>query len=563
LLGGPSAGYWDITAANCAQAPTQQWTGDNFVLRTRWNTGPSDSALTVTDYLDTSVGRAFQRSGRTDLVRVLSGHGRAVVRFAPRLDFGRAPTRLEIVPNGLRILGAPEPTVLHAPGVAWQIAEEGPHQTASAEIALSGHEHVLELRCGTASTRPASLPEPERRRQSERFWSTWAESLTVPALHAGVVRRSALSLRALCHGPTGAIAAAATTSLPEQLGGVRNWDYRYCWPRDAALAARALIRLGNTGVALRLLDWLAGVVSGLPSPDRLRPIYDLAGHDLGSEAQIAELTGYGQSRPVRIGNAAATQVQIDVFGPVVDLAASVAERGAPITPEVWRLVESMVRAVSHRWREPDHGIWEIRATPRHHLHSKVMCWHAVDRAIAVAALALGTDKPDWAALRDEIAADARANGWNERLGFYTGWYGGDALDAGALLLATSGFLDPADPRLHATIDAITRSLARGPLVMRYQGDDGLPGMEGAMLICSFWLVEALSIIGRHSQAEGIFDQLCEFVPASGLLSEQIDPAGPTALGNFPQAYSHLGLINAAVRLARHRDHGAADQGAHR
>lgn len=573
MLGGPGRGYWDIVAADCPNPPRQEWLGDSMVLRTYWNcaggsegntggggaggasvpsaSGAASTGMIVTDYLDASVGRAFQRAGRSDLLRVISGKGRATVRFAPRADFGRRSTQLVIRDGGVEVVGAIDPMVLVSPGVAWRLTNEGAHQTAVADIDLDGRQDVvLELRWGTASVRAAPLPELERRRQSERFWSSWAGSLNVPSYAKQHVLRSALAIRSLCHGPTGSIAAAATTSLPEQLGGVRNWDYRFCWPRDSAMSAAALVRLGNTGVALRLLDWLAEIVAGLPSPDRLRPIYDLAGADLGIEAELSELAGYGLSRPVRVGNAAATQVQLDVFGPIVDLASLVAQQGAPITPEVWRLVESMVEAVASRWKEPDHGIWEIRAAPRHHVYSKLMCWLAVDRALMVADLALGQSKPTWSALRDEIASDLKSHGWNERVGAYTGFYGGDTLDASVLLMATSGFTSGQDERLHKTVDAIQRSLRRGSTVLRYTEDDGLPGTEGGMHICTFWLIEALVVIGRLDEARTLFEVVCDLIPPSGLLSEQCDPKTNAALGNYPQAYSHLALINAAVRLNR-------------
>lgn len=552
LLSGPSRGYWEIVAADCPTPPRQSWIDQSWVLETIWSEQPSDErsapVLRVTDYLDTSMGRGYQRAGRSDLVRVLSGTGRATIRFAPRLDFGRIPTRLRPLEHGLEVLGGQEPLVLASPGVVWTITDEGPHQTAIADLPLNGREIALELRYGTLSTKPAAQPEPERRAQTVRSWSSWSRSLHLPASHRAHVERSALVLKALCQGPTGAIAAAGTTSLPEQLGGVRNWDYRYCWPRDGAMAAAALVRLGNTGIAMRFLDFLASIVANLPSPDRLRPIYDVVGHDLGSEAEISDLTGYAQSRPVRIGNAAAAQVQLDVFGPIVDLAALVAERGAPVTPEVWRLVESMVRAVSMRWREPDQGVWEIRAPARHHVHSKIMCYHAVDRALVVADLALGHSRPEWAALRDEIARDVLDHAWSDELQAYTGFYAGRTLDAAVLLMAGTSLVALAPERFAKTVDAINNTLRGGPVVRRYLEEDGLPGEEGGMIICACWLVEALARVGRVRDARELLDQIVAVVPHSGLLSEQIEPETHAALGNTPQAYSHLGLINAVLCL---------------
>jgi GH15 family glucan-1,4-alpha-glucosidase len=356
-------------------------------------------------------------------------------------------------------------------------------------------------------------------------------------------------LKALCYGPTGAIVAAATTSLPEQLGGVRNWDYRFCWPRDASLSAAALVRLGNTGTAMKLIDWLTSVVFAADSPDRIRPIYEVAGRELGPEGEVGDLAGYGSSKPVRLGNAAALQVQLDVFGPIVDLVAMLAERGAPVTPDSWRLVEAMVKAVGLRWMEPDHGIWEVRGPRRHHVYSKVMCWHAVNRALVVAENVVGKSRPDWAQLRETIAADVLANGWHEQRRAFTGVYGGANLDAASLAIGLCGLVPPTDPKFIATVEAVDKDLRTGPVVYRYHEDDGLPGIEGGLHICTYWLIEALAMIGRRADAMALFEQATALVGPTGMLSEEYEPEHRIALGNVPQAYSHLGLINAAVRLS--------------
>lgn len=543
LLDGPRAGYFAIEPRATPAAPTQEYVGDSFVLRTRWD------GLSVTDYFDCSAGRPYQRAGRTDLVRVIEGRGRVRITFAPRLDFGRLSTRLVLRRDGLEVDGCPDPIVLYAPGLDWVLAEEGHHQTAAADVELSGTPVVLELRYGAASLKPGVLAEADRRRQTERFWSGWAASLRPPPLMEQQVRRSALVLKALCQGPTGAIAAAGTSSLPAPLGGARNWDYRYCWPRDASLAAAALIRVGNTGTAIRLLDWLVGVVDSLESPERLRPIYSVSGGNLGPEAEIGTLEGYGRSRPVRVGNAAANQVQLDVFGPIVDVVAMLAEAGAPITPQYWRLVEAMVSAVAARWQEPDHGIWELRTHKRHHVHTKVMCWHAVNRGMAVAEQMLGRPRADWAELREHIAADLLEHGWNSAAGAFTSAYGEGSLDAAVLTIGLTGLVAPHDPRFVATVEAIGRELRAGASVYRYRYDDGLPGIEGAFNLCAAWMIEALAIIGRREEAAAMLRDYAALAGPTGLMAEQFDPETGLALGNFPQAYSHLGLINAAVRLA--------------
>ncbi|MCA9283988.1 MAG: trehalose-phosphatase, partial [Phycisphaerales bacterium] len=447
LLGGPSAGYFSVRPSATTARPVQSYLDDTFMLRTEW------PEMTVTDYLDCSAGRPFQRAGRTDLVRVLEGKGTATIEFATRCDFGRAGTRKSVHERGVAVEGFPEPIVLVAPGMKWRIEDDGTHHTARTEVSLDDGPVVLEMRSGTASMRPASLKEPERRRQTERFWSGWTATLTLPKCapaHAALVQRSALLLRALCYGPTGAIFAAATTSLPEWPGGCRNWDYRFCWPRDAALAASALVRLGNTGVAARLVEALLRIVDQCLSPERLRPIYTITGAELGTEAELTHLPGYRASAPIRIGNAASEQVQLDVFGPIVDLVHRLAGGGVALTAEHWRLVESMVTAVERRWAEPDHGIWEIRDERRHHVYSKVMCWLAVDRAIRIADEQMDQRRESWEALRDVIREDVLRNGWSDALGAFGASYDQPEADASALHIGLSGLLPPDDPRFAAT-----------------------------------------------------------------------------------------------------------------
>ncbi|MDX2114423.1 MAG: trehalose-phosphatase [Planctomycetota bacterium] len=550
LLGGEEKGYFAIESADAGEErPRQEYTPGSFVLRTRWR------GVTVTDYLDTSSGRAYQRAGRSDLMRVIESTGgaaRVKLTFAPRPDFGRLSAQLIVHENALEVEGASDPLVLWSPGVVWTITKDGAHETATAEVEVGQTPLVLELRCGFAGRSASRQAEPERRAQTERFWSGWARTLTLPNVHTELVLRSALALKALVYGPTGAVYAAGTTSLPEHLGGVRNWDYRYCWPRDACLAAAALLRLGNTGVAMKLLDWIVSVVAASESPDRLRPLYSVAGHAIGPEAEIGELPGYAQSRPVRVGNAADQQVQLDVFGPIVDLAAGLVERGAPVTPEHWRLVEAMAGAVAARWTEPDHGIWEVRGPRRHHVHTKAMCWLAIDRALVVAREVQGRDRADWLALREAIGRDVLAHGWSEAAQSYVFAYGTDDLDAAALWVGLSGLLPADDERFVATVRAVERGLADGPVVYRYRLDDGLPGVEGGFHICTSWLIEALDMIGERDRARRLLDQFAALAGPTGLLAEQYDPQLGVALGNYPQAYSHLGLINAAVRLGGKR-----------
>lgn len=538
-----TAGRFEITPEDGSDPIDQYYEKDSFVLVTRYATAR------VIDYMDCSLGRAYQRAGRSDLIRVIDGSGSMRLTFSPRMDFGRVRTRIRPVDGGLEVEGTAEPMVLHSPGVEWSIRDEAIHQTAEAVVSLENGPIVLELRCGTANARANPMPEPERRANTQRFWSGWAGALRLPALHQEMVKRSALVIKALAHGPTGAILAAATTSLPEHLGGVRNWDYRFCWPRDASLSAAALVRLGNTGHALKLLDWLLAVVDQCETPDRLRPIYTVTGNLLPPEAELGHLAGYGDSKPVRISNAAAYQVQLDVFGPITDLVALLAERGAPISPDHWRLVRAMVQAVEARWMDPDHGIWEIRTDRRHHVHSKVMCWLTVDRALRVMDAVLGRTDAAWERLRDTIRDDVLANGFNEEINSFTSAYSTRHIDAATLWVGLSGMIAPDDPRFAGTIKAVERTLLAGPVVFRYHEDDGLPGVEGGMLICAGWLIESLAMVGRREEALAMLDKLTTLVGPTGIAPEQYCPRHKVALGNIAQAYSHLAIINAAVRLS--------------
>ena len=542
IVGGPTAGHFSVEPTDRAAATGQRYAVDSFVLETTW------PEMSVTDYLDCSNGRPQRLAGRSDLLRVVSGSGTAEVEFAPRLDFGRVPTRLEVRDDGLEVVGISDLMVLRAPGVHWEISDDGVHHTARAEVDLAAGPVTFELRCGTANLKPESLTEAERRRETSDFWRDWADELDLPSIEPDLVRRSALVLKALCYGPTGAIVAAPTTSLPEHLGGVRNWDYRYCWLRDAALSASALVRLGSHGEAMAFLDWVLRILETRDDPERLAPVFNVTGRHLAPEGEIAELSGYAGSRPVRVGNAAEAQVQLDVYGPIVDLVALLLRRGAPLSTEHWRLVEAMVLAVDKRWEEPDHGIWEIRKPPRHHVHSKVMCWQTVDRGLEIAQHFLGRDIPDWEELRSRIAGDIAANGWHGELGSFSAAYDGDDIDGSLLWLGLSGLLEPTDDRFARTVKAIENILRDGPTVYRYRGEDGLPGAEGGFHIVASWLVDAYLLIGRRDDAVRLFGELCDLAGPTGLYAEQFEPASGRSLGNHPQAYSHLGLINNALNL---------------
>jgi trehalose-phosphatase len=531
LVGGVSAGHFSIGPIPGRSPLSQRYVDGSLVLRTRW------PGLTVLDYLD------HDAAAGTTLVRVLSGKGPARIEFAPRLDFGRAPTRLVVENDALRVAGPADVLVLHAPGVEWDIVEDGPHQMATA-VVEPGEGLVLTLH---GSSDPPAEPEPERRHQVLSAWKSWVDGLHVPRTGADLVVRSALILKGLCH-PSGSVVAAATTSLPEELGGSRNWDYRYCWLRDAALTVASLARLGSTSEAQSFLEWTAALLERAPEGGFLRPVYTVEGHDLPPEAVIPQLAGYAGSRPVRVGNAAEHQLQLDVLGPLAELVHQLTSAGVPGMEKHLPLVNWCAEAVGRRWNEADHGIWEVRLAPRHYVHSKVMCWVTLDRAVKVHEM-LGAPGQDWWSFaRDAIGDDVLENGWNEAVGAFTCWYGGTELDAAALHVGLAGLLPPDDPRFAQTVEAIEAELRAGHTLYRYRFDDGLSGSEGGFLLCAAWLLQSYLLLHRPDDAIALFDQIAATFGPTGTASEMWDPIGKRALGNIPQAYSHLGIIDSAVAL---------------
>jgi trehalose-phosphatase len=548
LVGGTPAGHFSITSERGGLPLGQRYRTGTMTVETRW------SGLSVTDWLESDAPEPGGSPGRTTLVRLLSGSRSARVEFAPRPEFGQVAVRLQPLGDGLLMLGSNEPAVLYSPGVEWDVVSEGEYDTAHAVIDLraAGGTALLELRCGTDSLEPDPRSVEERSQTAETSWRSWLSTLTLPKLSKDLVARSALTLRGLAYQPTGGILAAATSSLPEDLGGVRNWDYRYCWLRDAAMSARALVDLGSIEEAEGLLRWTANVVENTGGhPERLHPLYTIEGYTLGPEAVIDSMPGYAGSRPVRVGNAANRQLQLDVFGPVADLVLAVADRrGNGLTDFEREVTLAMVDAVQRRWFEPDHGIWEQRQPPRHHVYSKVMCWQTVDRAIQLGERhGLPVDR-EWHKLRDEIARDVLEQGWNADVGAYTTAYDGTDLDAASLWIGLSGLLPDDDPRFLSTVLAIEAELRSGPVVYRYHSDDGMPGTEGGFHVCTAWMIESYLRTGRRADAEELYEQLLDCAGPTGLLPEQYDPLAERGLGNHPQAYSHLGLIRCAVLLDR-------------
>jgi GH15 family glucan-1,4-alpha-glucosidase/trehalose-6-phosphatase len=543
LLGGPESGHFSIRPAREGLPLAQRYYPDTMITETRW------SQLLVTDYL-----AHYTESHRTDLVRTISGSTPAIIEFLPRPEFGSVAVRLEKTSYGLQVHGTSEAIVLHSPGVDWHIHRGDMHDSARATVSpLPGQDITLELRCGTTDCSYNPIPEGKRREQTIAYDKNWVQSLTLPEREKQLVARAALTLRGLANLDTGGILAAATTSLPEQIGGVRNWDYRYCWLRDASLTAKALVSLGSNTEAENFLDWLHGVLATVVGPEWLHPLYTVHGTALGAEAVIDTLPGYAGSRPVRVGNLANQQVQLDVFGPVVELVEELAKARGWLSNDDWHLVQAMATAVSKRWTETDAGIWEERARPRHNVYSKVMGWVTIDRAIRIASEHGRPADPDWPSLAEQIKQDVLKNGWHPEaaggIGAFTTAYDGLDLDAAALHIGLSGLIDPFDARFQATVTAIESELRVGSTVYRYRRDDGLPGTEGGFHLCATWLIEAYVLAGRRDEAEELFAQIVRAAGPTGLLAEEYDPIAERSLGNHPQAYSHLGLIKCAQLLS--------------
>ncbi|HEX5502910.1 MAG TPA: glycoside hydrolase family 15 protein [Thermomicrobiales bacterium] len=531
---------------------------ETAVLETTFETAAG--VATVTDFLPLPGGETdwpdFADLPDPRLVRVVRGLRGAVdleIACAPRPDYARRLPALAPCAGGVAARAGDEVFALQADVPLDVAAGE-----ARARVTVrAGEQHYFVLSRGDGGEAP---DWPRVRRwlaQTVGGWALWSQRCAYTGPYHDMVLRSALTLKLLTYSPTGAIVAAPTTSLPEALGGERNWDYRYTWLRDATFTLAALADLGYRREAVAFRDWLLRACADPAAP--LQIMYTIDGGAHLPEATLDHLAGYRGSRPVRVGNGAAHQRQLDVYGELLDAADRYRALGGAVTPEVWALMRRVADRVCAEWREPDAGIWEVRGGPQHFTYSKVMCWVALDRAIRAAeTLGHPADLPRWRAERDAIRQAVLARGYNPRVGAFTQALGSDVLDASALLLPLVGFIAVDDPRMRRTIETIDAGLTRGGLVYRYRdaargarllGIDGLDGDEGTFAICTFWLLDCLIAQGRVAEARARFERLLGCANDLGLYAEELDPVTGELLGNFPQAFTHIALITTAVRLA--------------
>lgn len=539
ILDDARGGDWLLAPAEILRAQ-QSYHGETAILVTTFETPTGRAELWdwMSPYDGVAPGHDLCRQ-----LRCVSGEISVRGRFAPRPDYARRLPELIAALDGLQF-SAHDLTMHLRCNRPWQI--DG--SSATLATTLRAGEELSCVLCSGQVLLGIDDVDADLA-ATTRYWQTWLARCRYEGRYAAIVRRSAITLKLLTYAPSGAIVAAPTTSLPEWIGGMRNWDYRYTWLRDASFTLYGFYLLGFREEARAFFGWLNERARQHGTP--LQLMYGIDGQRTLDEFELPHLEGYRGSRPVRIGNAAYHQLQLDAYGGVLDAALLYERHGDLLQPHEWDILREAVDYVCAHWQEPDNGIWEVRGPPAQHTFSKLMCWVTVDRGIRIAEQeGWAYDAPRWQQSRAAIRASIEASGWNPAVGAFTMTYGSAHLDASLLLMPLMGFLPPDDPRVRGTVEQIKQQLGRGPLVYRYLTDDHLPSGEGAFLLCSFWLVDALAMIGEVDAARARFEQLVAYSSPHGLLAEEVDPATGTALGNYPQAFSHLGLINSALNLDR-------------
>ncbi|HEY4300121.1 MAG TPA: glycoside hydrolase family 15 protein [Candidatus Didemnitutus sp.] len=544
LVGDRDNGFWSLAPSGPVKARRQHYRPDTLVLETEFDT--AGGTVRVIDFMHPD-------GKRRDVLRLVEGvRGRVkmAMRLRVRFNYGEIVPWVRRVPEGLAMIAGSDALLLRS-----NVPTEGRNLTTCADFELrAGESRFFTLSWYPSHEKPPpALAVRSRLASTEKFWQRWCARCTYRGPWRDPVMRSLITLKALTYRPTGGIMAAATTSLPEKIGGSRNWDYRYCWLRDATFTLFALRHAGYTSEAGAWSGWLLRAIAG--DPEQIQMLYGANSGRVPDEVVLAHLGGYAGSRPVRLGNAAARQYQFDIYGELMDVLHVTGQMGLRSSDDLWRVQRHLVEFVARHWREPDQGIWEFRGPRRHFTYSKVMGWVALDRAIqSVERFGLDGPVTRWRRLRAEIHAAVCREAFNSRRGAFTQYFGSKQLDASLLLMPLVGFLPATDPRMRRTIELIQSELMAGGLVYRYNPEhsratDSLPPGEGTFLPCSFWLVDCLCLLDRRDEARRLFEHLLRLRNPLGLLAEEYDPSTRRLLGNFPQAISHVALINSAQNLS--------------
>ena len=552
LLGSEENGFWKVAPKAQGWKSSRKYRDHTLILETTFES--DEGAVRLIDFMPI-------REKNSDVVRIVEGiRGRMELcsALSLRFDYGRTVPWVTAIEDGIRAIAGPNLAVLHA-----SVPVHGENLQTVAEFTVNEGERVwFTLTYGESFVDdPEPIDAKQALEDTDRFWNEWIARKTYEGRYAEVVERSLITLKAMTFRPTGGLVAAMTTSLPEAIGGPRNWDYRYCWLRDTTFTLLAMTTAGYFEEACAWQDWLLRAIAG--SPDQVQIMYGLKGERQLIEWEIDWLPGYENSKPVRIGNAASGQLQLDIYGEMLDTFFHALHGLGKHTEEDFSVLVLLLQHLETIWQQPDEGIWETRGGPQQFTYSKMMAWVAFDRAILIAEK-LGCEAPveKWQKLRDTIHDEICRKAFNKKKNAFVQFYGADELDAALLLMPLVGFLPASDPRVCGTIEAIERELMPGGLVLRYDTSkvkDGLPPGEGVFLACSFWMVSCLKAIGRTQEARKLFERLTGLCNDVGLLSEEYDVDRKRLVGNFPQAFSHISLINAAFDLegkdgARQRAH---------
>ncbi|MER6998369.1 glycoside hydrolase family 15 protein [Streptomyces sp. NPDC000410] len=557
LLGDEDNGHWRLAPKDAGKCTSRGYVPGTLVLETVWET--RTGMVKVIDFMP-------QREKVPEVVRIVEGVSGTVDMYATlrlRFDYG------SIVPWVRRSHG--HRVAVAGPDSVWLRIEHpqsvpvktwGQELSTRSSFTIGAGERVAFVLTWHPSheARPRLIEPFEALEQTLEDWARWTGQCRYEGPYRDAVLRSLITLKALTYLPTGGIVAAPTTSLPEDPGGVRNWDYRFCWLRDSTLTLDALLATGYLSEAAAWRDWLLRAVAGDPAD--LQIMYGVAGERRLPELELPWLSGYERSAPVRVGNEAVDQLQLDVYGEVMDSLHLAHRAGLAGRPHAWNIQLTLLNFLESKWREPDEGLWEVRGDRRHFVYSKVMVWVAADRAVKAleADAGLRGDAGRWRAMRDEVHREVCEKGFDPERNTFTQSYGSRELDAATLLIPRVGFLPPDDPRVIGTVDAVRAALGHDGLIRRYSvrggsAVDGLPGSEGTFLVCSFWMVDALRMTGRVAEAKELFERLLALRNDVGLLAEEYDPASGRQLGNYPQAFSHIGLVGSALALAAHEAAG--------